>query len=95
VERRRGDRNLELPELRTRSSPSRFWSATAVALPPHQRAADVPSSCARYGRHRRCGGVGNEVRPSRRRAEGKAADPLTIFMGFTVTATCSVLWPRG
>jgi hypothetical protein len=42
VERCRGDRNLELPELRTRSSPSRFWSATAVALPPHQHTAVVP-----------------------------------------------------
>jgi hypothetical protein len=60
VERRRGDRNLELPELRTRSSPSRFWSATAVALPPHQRAADVPlklrplrsTSSLRRGRQR-------------------------------------------
>jgi hypothetical protein len=54
-----GHRNLELPELSTRSSPSRFWSTTAVALPPHQWAADVPklrplrlTSSLRRGRQR-------------------------------------------
>jgi hypothetical protein len=55
----------------------------------------LPFKLCRHGRHRRCRGVGNEMSPSRRQAEGNAAGALTIFLGLTLTATCSVLWPRG
>jgi hypothetical protein len=35
------------------------------------------------------------MRPSRCRDEGNAAGTLTIFLGFTVTATCSVFCLKG